>query len=213
MSGPYWERMDPQDGGPDYRNMVGIPGGVNGDLYAVLVARNVHSMPLVEGVGGHVTNGDTLDESTVFLTSALKRNPPFADFQLTRLECCGLPSACANRMRIAACNLMLYGFTSSGLRLRHRAVSVLPGRAVRQLGHWVGPFTQFSRDSHPRMHRLLCTESPMLVGCLLAVSDDARLQVPPVPRQHGAEPSATRQLLARREECRDIPGLDQPHMR
>jgi peptide methionine sulfoxide reductase MsrB/peptide methionine sulfoxide reductase MsrA len=65
--GPFWERMDPQDGGPDYRNVVGIPGGVNGALFPVLVAQNVHGMPLVEGVGGHVADGDTLDEGTVYV--------------------------------------------------------------------------------------------------------------------------------------------------
>lgn len=45
-------RLDPQDAGPGYRNVIGIPGGVNGPLFKVLQAANVNGMDLREGAGG-----------------------------------------------------------------------------------------------------------------------------------------------------------------
>ena len=44
-------RQDPQDAGPGYRNVVGVPGGVKSKLYKVLVEENVNGMTLVEGTG------------------------------------------------------------------------------------------------------------------------------------------------------------------
>ena len=44
-----WTRGDPGDRGAPYRNVIGIPGGVKGPLYAALVKHNLHSMPLIEG--------------------------------------------------------------------------------------------------------------------------------------------------------------------
>ena len=32
-------RLDPQDAGPGYRNVIGIPGGVNSPLFRVLQVR------------------------------------------------------------------------------------------------------------------------------------------------------------------------------
>jgi len=46
-----WGRLDPQDYGSAYRNNIGLPGGVNGELYHVVEEANINEMPLVEGVG------------------------------------------------------------------------------------------------------------------------------------------------------------------
>ncbi|KAL4531524.1 hypothetical protein Ndes2526B_g04364 [Nannochloris sp. 'desiccata'] len=48
-------RQDPQDAGPGYRNVIGIPGGVNSDLYKILQDANVNNMELKEGNGGKFT--------------------------------------------------------------------------------------------------------------------------------------------------------------
>eukprot|EP00927_Polykrikos_kofoidii_P054513 TRINITY_DN48925_c0_g1_i1.p1 TRINITY_DN48925_c0_g1~~TRINITY_DN48925_c0_g1_i1.p1 ORF type:complete len:354 (+),score=41.01 TRINITY_DN48925_c0_g1_i1:156-1217(+) len=46
-------RLDPSDKGPEYRNVIGLPGGKgNGELWPLIEAANVHSMPLVNGGGG-----------------------------------------------------------------------------------------------------------------------------------------------------------------
>lgn len=44
-------RQDPQDAGPGYRNVVGVPGGIKSKLYKILVEENVNGMTLVEGKG------------------------------------------------------------------------------------------------------------------------------------------------------------------
>ncbi|GAX81266.1 hypothetical protein CEUSTIGMA_g8698.t1 [Chlamydomonas eustigma] len=45
------QRLDPQDAGPGYRNVVGLPGGVNSPLFQVLKDANVNGMDLKEGAG------------------------------------------------------------------------------------------------------------------------------------------------------------------
>ena len=45
-------RLDPQDAGPGYRNVVGIPGGVGGPLFKILQEANINNMELREGRGG-----------------------------------------------------------------------------------------------------------------------------------------------------------------
>lgn len=45
-------RQDPQDAGPGYRNVVGIPGGTSSPLYRILEEENVNGMRLVAGAGG-----------------------------------------------------------------------------------------------------------------------------------------------------------------
>ena len=42
------QRLDPQDSGPPYRNVVGIPGDMGGKLFPFLEAANLHAMPLVQ---------------------------------------------------------------------------------------------------------------------------------------------------------------------
>jgi methionine-R-sulfoxide reductase len=60
-----YSRLDPQDWGLAYRCMIGIPGGVNGAMYRLLVAYNsAHlNIELVEGVG----RGDTNDEYKIYV--------------------------------------------------------------------------------------------------------------------------------------------------
>ena len=60
-------RGDPGDRGPPYRNVIGIPGGVKGPLYAALVKANVHGMDLVEGGKGGDPSRDTIDQHTVYV--------------------------------------------------------------------------------------------------------------------------------------------------
>eukprot|EP00798_Chlamydomonas_sp_ICE-L_P015637 gene15637-21746_t len=50
-------RLDPQDAGPGYRNVVGIPGGMNSPLFQVLKDANVNGMNLLEGSGNTFANG------------------------------------------------------------------------------------------------------------------------------------------------------------
>jgi peptide methionine sulfoxide reductase MsrA len=45
-------RSDPQDVGPGYRNVVGIPGGINSPLMRVIREENTIGMDLLEGKGG-----------------------------------------------------------------------------------------------------------------------------------------------------------------
>ncbi|KAI7837662.1 hypothetical protein COHA_008524 [Chlorella ohadii] len=50
-------RQDPQDAGPGYRNVVGLPGGVDSPLFPLLQEANVNGMKLLPG------NGNTYDAS------------------------------------------------------------------------------------------------------------------------------------------------------
>eukprot|EP00891_Asterochloris_glomerata_P005116 jgi/Astpho2/5116/Aster-06327 len=50
-------RSDPQDMGPAYRNVVGLPGGVRSPLFKVLQAENKYGMDLIESKGDVVQNG------------------------------------------------------------------------------------------------------------------------------------------------------------
>ncbi|KAI8473868.1 MAG: hypothetical protein J3K34DRAFT_409441 [Monoraphidium minutum] len=63
------QRLDPQDFGPGYRNVVGLPGGVSSPLFKVLQDANVNRMELREGsgnayegggIGARPTEGDEL---------------------------------------------------------------------------------------------------------------------------------------------------------
>lgn len=47
-------RLDPQDSGAGYRNVIGIPGGVQSKYMAVLQAANVNKMELREGKGNEL---------------------------------------------------------------------------------------------------------------------------------------------------------------
>jgi hypothetical protein len=65
-----WGRGDPGDTGPDYRNMIGIPGGVGGPLYASVVAHNVNNMTLLEG-GVNGPGADSIDEGVVYVYDSI----------------------------------------------------------------------------------------------------------------------------------------------
>ena len=67
--GDVWVRGDPMDRGPDYRNVIGIPGGTSGALYAAVVEANVNGMELVEGTGGA---SDSVDEGVVYVYDSEK---------------------------------------------------------------------------------------------------------------------------------------------
>lgn len=62
------QRLDPQDAGPGYRNVIGLPGGVDSPLFKVLQKCNVNGMNLVAGEGnkpGHLVEGDKVN--TVYI--------------------------------------------------------------------------------------------------------------------------------------------------
>jgi len=67
MSRGSWSRLDPQDWGPAYRCLIGIPGGVNGALYPLIVAANNDytdgQVRLQAGRG----RGDTVDEGVIYV--------------------------------------------------------------------------------------------------------------------------------------------------
>jgi peptide methionine sulfoxide reductase MsrA len=74
-------RLDPQDAGPGYRSVVGLPGGVASPLFPVLQAANVHGMRLAAGAGGgpgpdgRPLEGDELNTVWVVDSSVLPFHP------------------------------------------------------------------------------------------------------------------------------------------
>lgn len=53
VDGARRQRLDPQDAGPMYRNVIGLPGGLANTSWMVLIeAANHYRMPLVAGRGG-----------------------------------------------------------------------------------------------------------------------------------------------------------------
>jgi len=64
-----WVREDPDDRGPGFRNVIGLPGGVHGPLFRFLPVRNIHALQIREG-GKSATNGrlhDVQSEGVVFI--------------------------------------------------------------------------------------------------------------------------------------------------
>ncbi|KAG1665553.1 hypothetical protein FOA52_000699 [Chlamydomonas sp. UWO 241] len=57
-------RLDPQDAGPGYRNLVGLPGGVKSPLYQVLQDANVNGMELRAGTGNQFDSWGPLARPT-----------------------------------------------------------------------------------------------------------------------------------------------------
>jgi len=73
-------RQDPQDAGPGYRNVVGLPGGVASPFFEILKEANVDGMELKEGKGnawqdGKPTEDDLLNTVWVLDTSTLPFYP------------------------------------------------------------------------------------------------------------------------------------------
>ena len=61
-------RGDPQDRGPDYRNVIGVPGGLASPLGAVVHSANIFDMSLLQGGGadGNPALSDNADEGVVY---------------------------------------------------------------------------------------------------------------------------------------------------
>jgi len=59
------QRLDPQDAGPGYRNMIGLPGGMDSPLLKVIQKKNVNNMKMVKG-SGNAVKGDSPSEDDVF---------------------------------------------------------------------------------------------------------------------------------------------------
>lgn len=55
-------RQDPQDAGPGYRNVVGLPGGVGSPFFKLLQEANVNGMELRAGQGNEYTKGVPTEE-------------------------------------------------------------------------------------------------------------------------------------------------------
>lgn len=66
-----WTRLDPGDGGADYRNVIGIPGGVHGIFYESIVTHNINNMTLLEG-GVHGVGGDAVDNGVVYVYDSVQ---------------------------------------------------------------------------------------------------------------------------------------------
>jgi hypothetical protein len=65
------QRLDPQDTGAEYRNVIGLPGGMdNAELWPIFVSANVHGMTLKRGTGG--TKDDTEDEFIVYVYDSMR---------------------------------------------------------------------------------------------------------------------------------------------
>jgi peptide methionine sulfoxide reductase MsrA len=45
------QRLDPQDSGAGYRNMIGLPGGINSPFMAIIAEENTNQMKLKQGAG------------------------------------------------------------------------------------------------------------------------------------------------------------------
>ena len=65
--------QDPQDRGPGYRNVVGIPGGMDSELYNVFASKNTNNMKLVRGTGNQFVDGKPTEDdafNTVYVVDA-----------------------------------------------------------------------------------------------------------------------------------------------
>lgn len=57
--------QDPQDRGPGYRNVVGIPGGMDSELYKVFASKNKNNMKLLPGSGAEIRNGRATEDDAI----------------------------------------------------------------------------------------------------------------------------------------------------
>jgi len=58
-------RQDPQDEGPGYRNVIGIPGGMNSSLMAIVQEENRNNMEMLAGKGNLFGKGGNPSEDDV----------------------------------------------------------------------------------------------------------------------------------------------------
>ena len=56
------QRLDPQDSGPGYRNMIGLPGGMDSPLMKVIEEENVNGMKLMRGEGNKMKGKDASED-------------------------------------------------------------------------------------------------------------------------------------------------------
>lgn len=59
------QRLDPQDAGSGYRNMIGLPGGMDSPMMKVIEEENVNNMKLMRGAGNKMS-GKESSEDDVF---------------------------------------------------------------------------------------------------------------------------------------------------
>ncbi|GFR42666.1 hypothetical protein Agub_g3477 [Astrephomene gubernaculifera] len=59
------DRLDPQDRGPAYRNVIGIPGGVRSPLFHVIQEENKYGMVLREGRGNDMERGRPTEDDVL----------------------------------------------------------------------------------------------------------------------------------------------------
>jgi len=62
------QRQDPQDEGPGYRNVIGIPGGIDSPLMAIIAEENVNKMEMRPGNGNLFDRGGFASEDDVINT-------------------------------------------------------------------------------------------------------------------------------------------------
>ncbi|KAL4418860.1 hypothetical protein ABPG77_002927 [Micractinium sp. CCAP 211/92] len=73
-------RLDPQDAGPGYRNVIGLPGGVDSPFFPILQEANVNGMRLLPGNGneydpsGRPTEGDEFNTVWILDSNQLPFN-------------------------------------------------------------------------------------------------------------------------------------------
>ena len=73
-----WGRRDDADRGPEYRALIGLPGGVKGPYMRSVTRANLHGMRLVEGKG---SDPDSLFDDSVYIMDS-------AAFPFTQAEVC-----------------------------------------------------------------------------------------------------------------------------
>ena len=59
-----WARKDVYDQGPQFRALIGVPGGLNGDYGPLLEDANLHGMELLDGEG---SDEDTFEDNAVYV--------------------------------------------------------------------------------------------------------------------------------------------------
>lgn len=88
-------RLDPQDSGPPYRAVIGIPGGTHGPLYPLIAKMNARNMPIAEGKGG--PREDLQDERLAYVYDSLRyhfyRGEAYHQFHVNRVLGRPVPSA------------------------------------------------------------------------------------------------------------------------
>jgi peptide methionine sulfoxide reductase MsrA len=97
------QRLDPMDSGADYRNAIGLPGGVNSPLYPIVQKLNTenNNMPLQIGKGG-----DKKDEYVVWVYDSTRfpffRAEPYHQFHQNTVLQRPIPTSYSSESKKAA---------------------------------------------------------------------------------------------------------------